>query len=218
MSQDTTDDIPASPAVVADAIEHSTASMYAGLNDFWTVSGIPDLLITIRETCSSVVGVQATCLLLESYGIQSEVLPWKYTGIDIPALAVIGTPEIAIKLPDLFTLLTPYFWSATTLWLSTSLLFPLLFAWFYNLTYRERTRHGVTIQTIRYSADPLTFNIMKTLITWLVYSQGVRCFGFIDDFAVARVDSAIPGGYNGVMIGGFIGILASMYDAAQNRK
>lgn len=71
------DDMPASPAVVADAIEHSTASIYAGVNDFWSVSGIPNFFANIRDECSSVIGVQATCLLLEAYWVQGAVLPWK---------------------------------------------------------------------------------------------------------------------------------------------
>ncbi len=61
--------------------------------------------------------------------------------------------------------------------------------------------------------DPLTFNATKALVTWLVYSQGTRLWGLFGDGTVQRVNSALPGGHRGVMIGAGLGALASLYEA-----
>ena len=138
---------------------------------------------------------------------------------DIPAspkIVGIGTPSIPIPVPDLFRLLTGEFWSTTFLWSSTSLLLPLLFAYFYNLGLHEVKRHGARVTVARYSADPLTFNVVKALLTFLAYGQGVT-LGLFSNKVAYRVDHAMFGGYQGVLIGAYVGILAAIYDAAQRK-
>lgn len=154
-------------------------------------SGITENIEYLRETCSSVTAIQMTFLLFEAYALQRHVLPWRYM-FDIPSTGFTGS--IAVFLPDLFVLLTGFYWSTTLLWTTTSILVPALFAYFYNLTMRDVKRGNARVTVARYAADPFTYNIVKALVTWLVYSKGVS-FGFIDPEVAERVDLAIYGGH-----------------------
>jgi hypothetical protein len=123
-----------------------------------------------------------------------------------------------VSLPDLFVILTGYYWSATLTWAATSLLVPGVFGYFYNLTLREVRRGGAgeSVSVAKYTTDPLSFNIVKALATWLVYVQGIS-FGVISPAVAERVDGAIYGGSTAVLIGSGIGILAALYDAVQRK-
>lgn len=204
---------PPSPSVVADVVEEQSTRFVAGLNDLWTLSGIDEHIANLRETCSSVVAVQLTFLLIEGLALEWHIIPWKYA-FDIPASGV--TPSYAVHLPDLFILLTGFYWSTTLLWAFTSIAVPATFAYFYNLTIRDVKRNNIRVAAARYTADPLTFNVVKALVTWLVYSQGVT-FGLISPEVAERVNLAIWGGHTAVLIGSGIGGLAALYEAAQRR-
>jgi hypothetical protein len=116
-------------------------------------------------------------------------------------------------LPDFFLLLTNFFWSASTLWATTSLFVPLLFGYFFNLTLKTKSSHGNYVSRPTHNVDPLTFNLAKGLITWLVYARGARFRGLFADETVERVNNAVPGGYLGVLIGAGLGAVVSIYDA-----
>lgn len=132
-------------------------------------------------------------------------------------MPIIGS--FAVWLPDLFRLLEPTFWSTTMLWAGTSVLIPALFAYFYNLTTYSVKRHGVRATVARYTVDPMTFNIVKALLVYLVYGDEATLirYGFVNEMTAARVDYAMYGGHRGVMTGSSICILASLYEAAQGR-
>ncbi len=126
-------------------------------------------------------------LLLETIGLQRAVLPWKYSGMHWtygrPAM---GIPRVELWYPDLFTMLMPQFWIPTLTFLTTSLLLPSLFGYFFNLTgvtthsnltthsthSIRRNRPSVTVSATRYTIDPFIFNLVKGLVTTLVYMQG----------------------------------------------
>ncbi|KAK5116607.1 hypothetical protein LTR85_009232 [Meristemomyces frigidus] len=207
--------LPPSPADVANLAEYETTQIYAGLNDLYTVSGIPERIDSVRDICSSVTGVQMAFLLLEAIALQREVLPWQYA-FEIAGIRAYGMPTIAVYYPDLFKLLTSEFWLPTLLWASTSILIPSLFAYFFNLTIREVKRNGALVSVARYTVDPLTFNIVKAIVTWMVYGKGVG-FGYIDPLTAITASNAMFGGYNGVLIGCYICIIASVYEAAQRK-
>lgn len=157
-----------------------------------------------------------TSLLVEAFAIQNTILPWKYVG-DFPMPPLPGLPSsYAIKLPDLFILLTGFFWSTTLLWVSTSVLIPAIFAYFYNLTIRDVKRHGERVTVVRHSTDPLVFDVVKALATFIVYGNGVT-FGLINPTVADRVNNSFYGGYNGVLIASGVGIIASLYEAAQRK-
>ena len=202
--------------MVTDVIETQSALLSAGFNDLVTATHAETLFHELREQLSTVIGVQMTILLLESYYLQSRIMPWSYA-FDFPSLHALGTPSFAVSLPDLFILLTSFYWSSATLWATISIWLPLAASWLWNLTFRPSTKHGVTTDLPRWRCDPLTYNVVKALLTWLVFSQGKRFWGFVADETVERVLLSMPGGYQGMLIGAFIGILASLYEAAQRK-
>lgn len=111
----------------------------------------------------------------------------------MPAL---GTGDIPIKIPDLFAALTLGFWGPVALWVLTSIALPLLAAWFVNLT------EGAKIY------DPLSFNVAKALLAWIVYVKGG-----ISGQSREVVQRGVPGGAQGLLVAAGIGALASLYEA-----
>ncbi|KAK3638768.1 hypothetical protein LTR56_012875 [Elasticomyces elasticus] len=212
---DTRPQLPASPADVADLAEYETTQFYAGLNDFYTISGIPETLERVREVCSSVIGVQIAFQLLEATGLQRTTLPWIYL-MDVKIGPGIQGMILPVYYPDLFELLTADFWLPTLLYATTSIFIPALFAYFFNLTTRNVNRHGATVSVARYTVDPLIFNVVKAILTYVVYGQlvGANVFGVEN---VATVRNAMIGGHQGVLVGCYVCILASVYEAAQRK-
>ncbi|KAK5138488.1 hypothetical protein LTR08_000074 [Meristemomyces frigidus] len=209
--------LPPSPADVANLAEYESSQVYAGLNDLYSLTSIDSVIASVRESCSSIAAVQMAVLLLEILGLQRTVLPWLYA-FDVTGSRGLGMPTIAVYYPDLFKLLTSDFWLPTLLWSLTSLVVPSLFAYFFNLTIKEvRGRGGAPLVSVaRYTIDPLTFNIVKALVTWMVYAKNVD-FGFIDPVTAVKTSQAMFGGYNGVLVGCYVCIVASVYEAAQRK-
>lgn len=203
--------MPTSPAVVAEEIERATNKLYAGAGDLYSVSGIPDTLDWVRSTCSSVVGVQGSILLLEAYALQKDIFYWRYA-FDLPGIPWFHPTNFAVWIPDLFILLTSGFWGPTILWSITSIFLPLLFAYFYNLTVHPVKRNGARVQALRYPYDPMIFSIAKTVIAFLVYAAH-RPDGYIDGYHAAVVDGAI--GYRNIITGCLISGIAAIWEATQ---
>lgn len=210
--------LPPSPADVADDVEVAARRFYSGLADAWENSGITEITDNIRDKCSSVLAIQATWLAIEAFGLQNKILPRKFF-FDIPSIHLgrrFATPSYAIKIPDLFEILTAKFWSTSLLWAATSIFVPLLFSYFYNLSVRDVKRHGNRVTVARYGFDPLIFNLVKAILAWTVYGQGYT-FGVLDKSVVYSVNHAILGGYHTILIGSYVGIIVSLYDAAQRK-
>jgi len=153
--------------------------------------------------------------LLEAAGLQRATLPWVYL-TDVKLARGFQGPVLSVYYPDLFRLLTAGFWMPTLLYASTSIFLPALLAYFFNLTMRDVRRHGAVVRVARYNIDPLTFNIVKALLTYMVYGQliGVNLLGLEN---VATVRQAMFGGHQGVLIGCYVCIIASLYEAAQRK-
>jgi hypothetical protein len=182
-------------------------------------SGIPDYITYVRDLCSSVVGVQTAFLLLEGISLSYNLL-WMngYPLYSFKALHLIGINYSAnVTLPNLFELLEARFWLPTMYWTSTSILIPTLFAYFFNLSIRDVKRHGTKVSEARYPIDPLMFSLVKIIITHVVYFPGVATPSFLDAISVARVNTAVVGGVYGMLIAGYVGVAASIYDAAQSK-
>lgn len=206
--------LPPSPAVVTDAIERQTAIVRTKVGDAWTNSGFTDWAEYIREVLSSVVGVEAAVVLVEAFYLQKQVLPWIFF-FDIPAISALGTSSYPVHFPEFFALLTGSFWSPSLLWANTSLFIPLVFAYFFNITIKNKA-NGLASKPA-YQVDPLTFNLAKALVSYMVYAQGVRFSGLVEDATVSTVATALPGGPNSVFIGAGIGTVVSIYEAVLNR-
>lgn len=207
---------PPSPAVVTDAIDQQTRRFSAGFNHALAATNAQGFLNDTREILSSVVGIETLVFLLEGFCLHRQLVPWR-RAFDIPPIDALGTDNYPVHLPDFFILLTDVYWSTTLLWSVTSFWLPLLASWMFNLTMRPVMKNGVTTQKPRWRCDPLTFNTTKALLAWLVYTQRVRFFSLFADETVLAVMRSMPGGYSGVLISSFIGMLASLYDAAQRK-
>lgn len=194
-------------------MEYTASQLSTTIHDAWARSGIVEAIDSLRESLSSVTAVHGTILFLEATALQRAVLLWNYA-FDIPPLAIIGTPRIAVSLPDLFLLLESHFWYPTLLWLATSILIPAGFAYFYNLSTRSVRRGGVKTTVARYAADPLTFNIVKALITYVVYEHNYT-LGIFNNHVPHDVQHAMPGGKKGFLVSSAIGALVALYEAAQ---
>lgn len=185
----------------------------------YTRSGIPDGITYVRDLCSSVVGVQTAFLLLEGISLSYNLL-WMngYPIYSFKFLNLLGFKVSQnVSLPNLFELLEARFWLPTIYWSSTSILIPLLFAYFFNLSVRDVKRHGSKVSEARYPVDPLVFNIVKIILTHIVYLPPGATPSFLDPISVARVNTAVVGGVYGMLVAGYVGVAASIYDAAQSK-
>ena len=202
--------LPPSPAVVADAIDRRTVAIRSKLSEVYQDSGFIEKAQEARETFSSVVTVQALIVIFELFNLRKEILADRYA-FTVPAIKLLGTSDHPVNIPDLFLLLTSSFWNPALLWAFTSLFIPLTISYFINLTHKPARGRG-HISHFNYEFDPLTFNIAKAVLVYVVFGQD-KTFGFIDLESVARINSAIYGGYKGVLTGTAIGGLATLYEA-----
>jgi len=185
--------LPPSPADVANAIERSSQQFQDRVVSLYDESGVTAFLEDVREKLSSIIGLEFLAWTIEGLGLQSSIADWIYL-TTIPSTHYTHAQDIAI--PNLFNLLKSQYWYPNLLWLSTSMFIPLLVGYFFNSTiaakshiHRMRTRSS---KTSEYPIDPLSFNIAKALVSWLVYAQGVRFGGLVSDLTVARVNQAMP--------------------------
>ena len=204
--------LPASPAVVADAIERQTQVIRSKVAKVYENSGLSEGAEATRETLSTVTAIQLVVIIFELYNLRKEVLPDKHA-FTIPSFSYVNNKPYPVAIPDFFLLATASFWGPSLLWGITSLLIPLTASYFFNLTAKPTTRSRSGTPHFTYSFDPLTFSIVKALLTYVIYGQDVTFGGWVDLEYVARINSAIFGGYQGVLTGTAIGALVTLYDA-----
>jgi hypothetical protein len=201
--------LPPSPSVVANAIERQTQVLRTKVAHVYEESGIVETAQNARETLSTVVAAHVLIVAFELYKLRPELLKDR-DAFTIPAIDFLHTSSYDVKLPDFFLLLTSSFWGPATLWAITSLTIPLFAAYFFNLTAKPTRSHTAKFN---YTFDPLTFNIVKALLTYIVFGQDVTFGGLVDLEYVARINSALYGGYHGVLVGTGIGALVTLYEA-----
>ncbi|KAE8378500.1 hypothetical protein BDV26DRAFT_189119 [Aspergillus bertholletiae] len=205
--------LPASPALIADAVDQESVVWCKKASDWWTGSGVPDGTQSLRALLSSVKAVQILTLLLEGGSIIYEVLPLRFvTTISIWAI------EISIKVPDIFILVDGAFWAPFSLWLLTSILLPLTAAYFFNISLNiaqggSAASHTRRSRTSPANFDPLSFNIAKAGLAYLVYARQFNFFDLYSQFSIARVNAAVPGQWAGLVTGSAIGVIGTLYEA-----
>ncbi|KAM0808977.1 hypothetical protein AB5N19_09320 [Seiridium cardinale] len=206
--------LPATPADVAQAVDRSTIALRNRASSIYKESGITEATHATRENLSTVSSILFIVSVFELWFLRPEVLPDRYA-FTIPAIHFLGTNDHPVQVPDLFLLLTSSFWSPTLLWLLTSTLLPTAAGYFFNLSIAHQSgrRTRSSSQNADYVVDPLTFSIVKALISFVVYGQGVTFGGWIGEESIARVTSALYGGYKGILTGTAITGLLSIYDA-----
>ncbi|KAL8897447.1 MAG: hypothetical protein Q9192_002569 [Flavoplaca navasiana] len=191
--------LPASPSVLADRIEESTTTLSTSFNNLYTTSPIPTTLSSVRATLSTVTSIQLLILSLEAFGLFRQIIPLKYL-TTIPAIPALGLSDpTALKLPDLFALLTSAFWLPFGLWLTTSVLLPVTGAWFMNLRSTRDEEGGY---------DPVTFGVVKGLVAWIIYLRDG-----LEGESKGVVEGSVPGGSVGLIMGAGVSVLSGVYDA-----
>ncbi|KAF3482791.1 uncharacterized protein GIQ15_02115 [Arthroderma uncinatum] len=215
--------LPPSPAVVTDAIDRQTTRVRKSVSEAWDQSGMTERTYTLRSWLSSVNAIQTLITAFELFGVLNEVMPWKYL-TTIPATESLNLPEIAIKIPDLFVLLTASFWSPFLLWVTTSIALPSIVAYFVNINLKMSQSAGHSASARRTAAssaqdkckacgDPLVFNVSKALVAALVYGQGFNFWDLFSAMSLQRVSGAVPGGVTGLLTGSALCTLGSLYEA-----
>lgn len=186
------------------------------LCDFTAASGVVEAAQSTRESLSTVVSVEALILLFEAFNLRKEVLGDRYA-FTFPAIPVLRTAPHPVDLPDLFLLLTTSFWAPFLLWTATSLLVPLLFAYFFNLTARPHHANArAGVQRFEYRFDPLTFNVVKAVLSYAVYAREATG-GLVSLDSIERVRTSAAGGWEGIVTGCGIGVLVTFYEAIMRK-
>ncbi|KAI1814166.1 hypothetical protein GGS20DRAFT_577027 [Poronia punctata] len=207
--------LPATPADVANAVDRSTVALRSRVASVYKESGITEATHATRETLSTVNAVLFAISAFELYFLRPEILADRYA-FTIPAISFLGTGDYPVFVPDMFLLLTASFWSPAFLWAFTSTILPSIAGYFVNLASgappqgRVTRRNPLAPDVV---VDPLTFSVVKALISYVIYGQGVTFGGWINPVSIARINSAIYGGYKGVLVGAAISGLFSIYDA-----
>jgi hypothetical protein len=196
---------------VAEVIERRTAVIRSKVSDAFDDSGFVEGAQATRETLSTVVSVESLIIAFELFFLRPELLPNRYA-FTIPAISLLNTSPYAVTIPDLFLLLTASFWGPALLWGFTTFVIPLFAAYFVNLTSKPKSRNSHSTH-FSYAFDPLTFNVVKALLTFVVFGQDATFGGLVDLESVARINSALYGGYQGVLVGTGIGTLVTLYEA-----
>lgn len=207
--------LPATPADVAQAVDRSTLAVRRRVSSIYQESGISEASNATRETLSNVTSILLVVSTFELWYIRPEILSNRYA-FTVPAVGFLGTSDYPVYLPDMFLLLTASFWSPALTWAFTSYILPSVFGYFFNLSaasvsHGPKTRSRAnTPETV---VDPLTYSIIKALVSYVVYAQGVTFGGLLSETAIERLNGAVYGGYKGVLTGTAITGLLSIYDA-----
>ncbi|ROV92401.1 hypothetical protein VMCG_09103 [Cytospora schulzeri] len=209
--------LPATPADVARVVDERTVAIRGRVSSLYEESGFKEVSNNTRDALSTVTSILFCISGFELYNLRKEILPDRYA-FTIPAIHALRTSDYAVAVPDMFQLLTGSFWSPALLWSLTSLIIPAICGYYFNLSAAHaRSGSSKKSQASESVVDPLMFSIAKAVITYVVYQQGVTFGGWVDPISVARINSAIYGGWKGVITGALISGIASFYDAVLRR-
>ncbi|KAJ5562350.1 hypothetical protein N7535_003198 [Penicillium sp. DV-2018c] len=211
--------LPASPAIITEAIDAQTVKIRETIDHVWTASGLVDRAHALRANLSSLKAVEILVLLVESGSLAKELVPIRYLTTTPPVQAA-QIPPIPIRVPDLFAVLEGTFWAPFSLWLLTCFLLPLAAAYFINLSWQASAgaRRTRSAQSPLAQFDPLTFNIVRALMVHVVFVNGFGFFGVYGLSAIRKVVASVPGGISGLQTGSAIGGVAALYEAILHRS
>ncbi|KAL4865632.1 hypothetical protein BDV12DRAFT_174256 [Aspergillus spectabilis] len=212
--------LPPSPDVVTQMIDRQTTAWRKSISEAWNDSGVQEQSDSLRATLSTVKAVEVIVTVLEALSVIREVLPLRYLAT-VPAIDAVHSPAIPIKIPDLFVLVDSSFWAPVSLWLLTSVLLPLTAAYFFNISFQVTQSSGGPAAHTRRSSrtiaqahfDPLSFNISKAIVTYLVYAHGFTFWNIYSSYSVQTVNASIPFQYAGILTGTAIGAVGTLYEA-----
>ncbi|KAJ5145702.1 uncharacterized protein N7515_000266 [Penicillium bovifimosum] len=209
--------LPASPAIITEAIDAQTVKLRETIDHVWTASGLVERAHSLRATLSNMKAVEILVLLLESASLAKELVPIRYLTTTPPVQGA-QIPPIPIRVPDLFVVLEGAFWAPFSLWFLTCLLLPLVSAYFINLSWQASSGRRTRSASRLAQFDPLTFNIVKALLVNVVFVSGSNFGGVYSKFAVRKVVDSVPGGVSGLLTGTAIGGVGALYEAILHRS
>ncbi|KAL2255510.1 hypothetical protein VTK26DRAFT_3209 [Humicola hyalothermophila] len=227
--------LPATPADVAEAVDRSAVAVRTRVASLYKESGLGEATKQTRQWLSTVHSVLSAVALFELYKLRQEILPDRYA-FTVPAVKALGTPDYPVHLPDMFALVTAAFWAPAMTWLLTSLVLPAAGGYFFNLRAAHQKNAGSAPTPVKragviqsssssssssarggqdYSAavDPLMFSVVKAIVTYVVYAQGVTFGGLLGEQTIRRIDDALYSGWRGVLVGTAVSGLTAVYDA-----
>lgn len=207
-----TDGSPLSPRVVTDAIDQQTVRMRQKVSEAWSSSGMTERSDALRAMLSSVKAIEVLFLALEGACVVKDLVPMRYIAT-MPAVDAVKTPEFMVSVPDVFVFVSSNFWAPYSLWLLTSLVIPLVVAYFFNLSLKAAQSARGRAASGRTSFDPLSFNIAKALVAYQVYGERCTTFGVYSGYSVSRVNASLPGHWSGVLTMSAIGVVGTLYEA-----
>lgn len=200
--------------MITEAIDRQSAALSKRVNDAWSASGVEERSHALRAKLSSVKAVETIVVVLEGLSILRELWPLQYI-TTLPAVDSIHTPELAVKLPEFFTLFDGVFWAPFSLWLLTSVFLPLIVAYFFNLSLQQSgatgSRRGGKAGTSKF--DPLAFNIAKALLAYLVYGNHFTFWDVYSELSIEKIYVSVPGQLNGLFTGAGVGLVGALYEA-----
>ncbi|KAI9372925.1 hypothetical protein BJX61DRAFT_505098 [Aspergillus egyptiacus] len=212
--------LPPSPAVVTEVIDRQTTAWRRSISEAWKDSGVQEQSDSLRATLSSAKAVDVLVTALEAFNVIKQVLPLRYL-TTIPAIDAIHTPAIPVRIPDLFVLVDSSFWGPVSLWLLTSVFLPLAVAYFFNINLQVSQTSGGPAAHTRLSSsriaqqnfDPLSFNIAKALVAYVVYAHGFTFWNLYGKHTLQTVNASIPFQYAGLLTGAALGAVGTLYEA-----
>ena len=207
---------------MTDAIDRQTLKLRRRVSGLYGESGIHEASESFRGLLSSPIAINAIALLIDAITLRRKVLVSKLILVVHP-IRYFTTEDKYVYAPDLFQLLETTFWGPVTLYILTSLLLPVLVAYFINLPLKAITTnsHGTRRSQQLAAAnqvDPLVFSIVKALTAYVVYSQHYSPLGLFNDSTIKAVNDNILGGYAGTITSAVIVGTISIYEAILRKQ
>lgn len=203
--------------MLADTIDVQTKRIRNSISHAYERSPIHEYSDQIRDMLSSSVTINILAILLEAYGLRTEILPNKLLA-EVSPVAYLKSTKTKIYVPDLFQTLSTSFWAPFILWILTTIVTPALISYFINLPLKQlpghsyNTRRASIKQSPRMQFDPFIFNLAKGLMAFLVFAGHFRV-GLFQHYTVALVNDSVPGRYQGMLLTSGLGAIVSLYEA-----
>ncbi len=216
--------LPPSPAAVTDAIDRQTTRIRKRVSGLYSETGIHETSESLRHLLSSPVAINIIALILEANGLRQKILQSGIIGF-LPNLPYITNGKTPVYLPNLFLLLDMPFWAPFSLWVTTSLLLPLLCAYFINIPLKTSSKHHYGTRratsnqiTSTNQFDPLVYNIAKALVAYIVYAHHSSILGLFAVETIEIVTNNVLGGYQGMITGATAAGIMALYEAILKRQ
>jgi hypothetical protein len=212
--------LPQRPQQAMDVVQRAPSVLGERVVSMWQDSGILEQTQHTRALLSRMPAIVGLVSAVELFFLRRELLPDRYA-FTVPAIGLLGTHDHPVYLPDIFLLLSASFWVPALTWLATAYLVPAVFGYFFNLGAAHSPSNGhasgrgrpssARTSTV-YDVDWFTFSIVKAVLTYVAYGQGVT-FGVLDPVALSRINSAFYSEWKGVVTGTAVTGLLAIYEA-----